>query len=88
MLDRKIKDIDASVELLKDRKQQQKLLFLLFYTAGILSLGIGLCFIPTIYDDMFFAAGIGGLILGVYFLIIYLFTSILIFFRVNIMKED
>ena len=88
MLDRKIKDIDASVELLKDRKQQQKLLFLFFYMAGLISLTIGLCFMPTIYDDMFFAAGIGGLILGAYFLVIYLHISTLIFIRVNIMTED
>jgi hypothetical protein len=42
MLDRKVQDIDASIELLEDRIKQDKLLFLLTSVMGIVLMIVGL----------------------------------------------
>lgn len=88
MLDRKIKDYDASIELLMDRRRTLPAIFLILYTIGLGLICVISNFFSTTNDDFFFAVGIALLIVATYILMIYLHYCTLIFIRINILKEE
>ena len=75
MLDRKTKDIDASIELLEDRVKRDKsnAWIIVFMGAGILLIGILL--ISTVHTSIIF------IILGVFYLVLALHNALINRFR-------
>ena len=67
MLDRKIKDIDAGVEILEDRKKRSKIFLYIFFMIGWTVAWIGILLLPYKYDEIGIGAGIVLLIIGVCF---------------------
>ena len=67
MLDRKIKDSDASVELLEDRLLMWKIMFVIFFIVGWASVVIGVVIIPYKYDEIIIGVGIAFLIFATWF---------------------
>jgi len=67
MLDRKTKDIDASLELLEDRKKQSKLYFYIFFIIGWNIVIISGAIIPYKYDEIGLGLGISLLIFAICF---------------------
>jgi len=67
MLDRKTKDIDASLELLEDRKKQSKLFFYIFFIIGWSVVIISGAIIPYKYDEIGLGLGISLLIFATWF---------------------
>jgi len=64
MLDRKIKDVDASIELLMDRKKLSRILCYIFIIIGWTTAWVSICFLPYMYDEIGIGAGIVLLIIG------------------------
>jgi len=62
MLDRKIKDVDASIEILENRKKYAKTVFFIFFIIGWILTIVSMTFLPYSLGDI----GIGG---GICFLI-------------------
>jgi len=78
MLDRKIKDYDASMELLKDRKKTLMIYFYIFLVIGwSLTLGSAM-FLGSIWDDVGMGIGIAVLIYATWWYIGILYYVILI----------
>ena len=69
MLDRKIKDIDASVELLEDRKKRSKIIWWILSIIGWTVAWISISLLPYKYDEIGIGAGIVLLIVSTWFLI-------------------
>jgi len=85
MLDRKIKDWDAGLELLLDRKKTTKIYFFFFFITGW-SITVGsAAFLNTIWDDVGFGLGIALLILATWYLMIWLNYAVLI--KLEMMKD-
>ena len=78
MLDRKIKDRDASIELLEDRAKTLKLFFLVFFIIGWSVTWIGVLFVPYKYDEIAIGAGIAVLIFATWFYISLCYYTLLI----------
>lgn len=90
MLDRKIKDVDADIELLLDRMKTNKFYFLLFYLMGwiLLLVGIGFSAVNYIFSGVAgIGVGLGLLVIASYFLIIHTSLDSFLFFRRYILKE-
>ena len=67
MLDRKTKDIEASLELLEDRKKQSKIYFFTLFIIGWSVVIISGAIIPYKYDEIGFGIGISLLIFATWF---------------------
>jgi len=67
MLDRKTKDIDASVELLEDRKKGSRIIFIIFFIIGWSAIVASAFIVPYKYDDIGFGMGIAFLIFATWF---------------------
>ena len=68
MLDRKIKDTDADVELLEDRKKRSKIIWWIFSMIGWTVAWISILLLPYKYDEIGIGAGIVLLIVSTWFL--------------------
>jgi len=79
MLDRKIKDIDADLELLKDRLKLNKMFFFILFITGWIIAGSGIFIIlPINYNVIAIGFGICLLIFATWHLIIMSYLIILI----------
>jgi len=67
MLDRKTKDIDASIELLEDRKKLSKIVFFCFFIVGWSTVVISITLLPYKYDELGIGLGIFLLIFATWF---------------------
>lgn len=79
MLDRKIKDIDASVELLEDRKKTCKIYWLIFFIIGWSVTWGSVILVPYKYDEIGFGVGIALLIFATWMYIATYQYNMLIF---------
>lgn len=78
MLDKKTKDVDASIELLEDRKQLFEIVFFIFFIFGWISVCIGSFLVPSKYDEIVMSIGIALLIFATWWWITFLYYTILI----------
>ena len=78
MLDRKVKDIDASIELLEDRAKNSKLSWLVFFITGWIVAGSGLFLVPVKWNATVIGFGICLLIFATWFLLLACYSNILI----------
>ena len=62
MLDRKTKDIDASIEILEDRIKLWKKFFFILFCLGWAVVWLSALLLPFAYDDIGFGIGIALLI--------------------------
>ena len=69
MLDRKTKDVDASVELMQDRKKLSWLVFCLFFIIGWAVVVVSAVLAPYKYDEIGIGIGIAFLIFATWFFI-------------------
>jgi len=69
MLDRKTKDVDASIEILEDRKKKSKIIWYIFSIIGWTVAWIGFLLLPYKYDEIGIGAGIVFLIVSTWFFI-------------------
>jgi len=69
MLDRKTKDIDASIEILEDRKKKSKIIWYILSIIGWTIAWIGFLLLPYKYDEIGIGAGIVLLIVSTWFFI-------------------
>lgn len=81
MLDRKTKNIDASVEILEDRKKTCKIYFFIFFIIGWAAVWFSAIFAPYKYDEIGMCVGIASLIFATWMLIILNHYNILIFLK-------
>lgn len=72
MLDRKIKDYDASIELLEDREKQAEVWFMLFYVLGAVLVLSPILLTSIYFSIVLIGAGIAFLIIATLILIAYL----------------
>lgn len=87
-LDRKTKDIDASIELLEDRKKKGKIWFFVFFSVGWFTTLFGaiISLSPKINGIVAYI-GIGVMILAAYFLILTLYVDNLIYLKRHFERE-
>ena len=78
MLDKNIKDYDASIELLKDRRKQIKYCFLVFYIIGAV-MSLGGFVIPYHFSIGVIGTGLAMLIIATWFFIGFLQYGFYIF---------
>jgi len=78
MLDRNTKDLDASVELLQDRKRFSLYVFILLLTVGWFLCVFSIPFVPSGWDELSMGLGVALLVIGVYFFTMILYFNILI----------
>ena len=69
MLDRKTKDVDASIEILEDRKKKSKIIWYILSIIGWTIAWIGFLLLPYKYDEIGIGAGIVFLIVSTWFYI-------------------
>jgi len=69
MLDRKTKDIDASIELLDNRKNIFKLMWRIFFIIGWTVVVVSAFLLPYKYDEIGLGLGIAVLIFSTWFYI-------------------
>ena len=89
MLDRKIDDADASVELLEDRKKMSKKFFLVFYIMGFAAVYLfGLVSIFSLPVALMIGfVGVALMIIATWFLIMFAqYTSYLFFIKKGLIK--
>ena len=67
MLDRKIKDVEASIEILEDRKKHSKTVFFIFFIIGWILTIASMAFLPYSLDDIGIGGGICILIFATWF---------------------
>ena len=80
MLDRKTEDIDARVELLKDRQKGMIIFFLFFYTMGLVAILVSIA-TPLNWDATVIGIGIAFMIIGTYIMIVYIYYDLLIYLK-------
>lgn len=78
MLDRKIKDWDANLELLMDRKTNSKYWFFGYFITGWTIVLFSSVFLNNIWDDIGLSIGICVLIFATWFFINWSYYDILI----------
>ena len=81
MLDRKTKDIDASIEILEDRRKQFKLMWRIFFIIGWIAVVASACLFPYNYDEIGIGMGIAVLIFATWFYIDMNYFNTLILMR-------
>ena len=88
MLDRKIKDVDASVELLDDRGKRSKIIWCIFFIIGWSAVS-GALLIPYKYDEIVIGTGIAFLIFATWFFIdMTYYTTLIMMRKLNDKKDE
>lgn len=69
MLDRKTKDVDASIELLEGRQKRSKYAFFIFFIVGWSVTWLSALLMPLKYDEVGIGIGIALLVFATWFFI-------------------
>ena len=81
MLDRKIKDVDAGIEILMDRKKLSKIIWCILFIIGWSAVVVGALLFPYKYDEIMMGIGIAFLIFATWFFIDMNYYNTLIMMR-------